>query len=226
MGEIMALAERHQLLVLEDSAQAHGAVLQGRKAGSWGHAAAFSFYPGKNLGALGDGGAVTTQDGELAALVRALGNYGSRVKYQHDLVGVNSRLDEIQAAMLSVKLKGLDADTAARRQVAERYQAQITHPEIRLPHAEVAEAHVWHLFVVACERREALQAWLAEQGVQTLVHYPALIQQHKPYRHLASAALDESLPTQVLSLPLYPTMTEQQQLQVIDALNRFPAQGD
>lgn len=223
MPQIMALARQHDLLVLEDCAQAHGAQLQRRKAGSWGDAAAFSFYPGKNLGALGDAGAVTTHDPELAKLVRALGNYGSSVKYRHDLPGINSRLDEIQAAMLRVKLKGLDADTQRRRLIAERYRAQIVNPIIRLPAVAEPGTHVWHLFVVTCAWRDLLKAWLAERGIQTMIHYPLPIHHHQAYRHLASAAtaLSESLPHQILSLPLYPTLTEAEQDYVIESINQF-----
>jgi dTDP-4-amino-4,6-dideoxygalactose transaminase len=223
MPQILALAKQHDLLVLEDCAQAHGAHLQGRKAGNWGDAAAFSFYPGKNLGALGDGGAVTTDDPGLAKLVRALGNYGSSVKYQHDLAGVNSRLDEIQAAMLRVKLKGLEADTIRRRRLAERYLARIQHPRIRLPEVVESSAHVWHLFVISCPWRDALKAHLAESGIQTQIHYPLPIHHHKPYRHLAPASkgLSESLPDQILSLPLYPTLSEAEQDHVIRCINQF-----
>jgi len=223
MPEIMLLAQQHNLLVLEDCAQAHGAELMGCKAGNWGHAAAFSFYPGKNLGALGDGGAVTTNDAELATLVRALGNYGSRSKYQHDHPGINSRLDEIQAAMLGVKLTRLDADTERRRQIAERYNAGIQNPLIRLPEAIERSAHVWHLFVVACGQRDALRTHLAERGIQTLVHYPLPIDQHAPYVALAqtSKAVKAPLHEVILSLPLYPTMTLAEQDHVIHAVNAF-----
>ncbi|MDB5980614.1 MAG: aminotransferase [Pseudomonas sp.] len=223
MPQILALAKQHDLLVLEDCAQAHGAQLQGRKAGNWGDAAAFSFYPGKNLGALGDAGAVTTDDPELAKLVRAFGNYGSSVKYRHDLPGINSRLDEIQAAMLRVKLKGLDTDIQRRRRVAERYRAQILHPMIRLPSAMEPSAHVWHLFVISCPWRDALKAYLAECGIQTMIHYPLPVHHHKAYQHLetAATALSESLPNQILSLPLYPTLSEAQQDRVIQCINQF-----
>lgn len=224
MLQIMAWARQHDLLVLEDAAQAHGAELEGRKAGNWGDAAAFSFYPGKNLGALGDGGAVTTDDAELAALVRALGNYGSSVKYHHEHAGINSRLDEIQAAMLRVKLVTLDQDSARRRMIAERYLAEIRHPQIRLPHVTQALAHVWHLFVVACPQRDALQAHLAQCGIQTIIHYPIPIHQHAPYAHLVppSAMVEMALHASVLSIPIYPTMDRAQQTQVIAALNQFP----
>ncbi|HEY4319061.1 MAG TPA: DegT/DnrJ/EryC1/StrS family aminotransferase [Herbaspirillum sp.] len=225
MPQIMALAKQHDLLVLEDCAQAHGAQLRNRAAGSWGDAAAFSFYPGKNLGALGDGGAVTTDDTELATLVRALGNYGSSVKYRHDYPGVNSRLDEIQAAMLLVKLAYLDDATARRRELAERYLSHIRHPLIRLPGVTEDRAHVWHLFVIACPQRDALKEYLAQRGIATMIHYPHPIDAHKPYAGLtlppASAAM--ALHDTILSLPLYPTLTDAAQDHVITSLNLFSA---
>lgn len=223
MPDIMAWARQHGLLVLEDCAQAHGARLHDRKAGSWGDAAAFSFYPGKNLGALGDGGAVTTDDAELAAMVRALGNYGSSVKYRHDFPGINSRLDEIQAAMLQVKLAHLDDATARRRQLARRYLSEIRNPLIRLPGVACDDGHVWHLFVIACAHRDALKDYLAQQGIATMIHYPHPIDYHQPYAALtpppASAAM--ALHDRILSLPLYPTMTDADMEQVIAALNSF-----
>lgn len=223
MPQLMALAERYGLLVLEDCAQAHGAQLNGRKAGSWGHAAAFSFYPGKNLGALGDGGAVVTSDDELARLVRALGNYGSSVKYRHDYPGVNSRLDEIQAAMLSVKLAYLDADAERRRQVAERYLRGVNNPLITLPGVSERNAHVWHLFVVECVERDALQQHLARRGIQTAIHYPLPIPDHAPYKALKLSLPMENarLHARILSLPIYPTLTEGEQERVVTALNEF-----
>lgn len=225
MPQIMALAKQHGLLVLEDAAQAHGAELAGRKAGNWGDAAAFSFYPGKNLGALGDGGAVTTNDAELATLVRALGNYGSRIKYQHDHQGVNSRLDEIQAAMLSVKLAHLDSDTARRRDVARYYSEHIRHPHIILPCVETASAHVWHLYVITCPWRDELKAYLAERGIQCLIHYPMAITEQQAYSDLArtSRATRTPLHGSVLSLPIYPTLPLEQQRYIVAAINQFTA---
>lgn len=223
MPEIMALAKQHGLLVLEDCAQAHGASLLGRQAGSWGDAAAFSFYPGKNLGALGDGGAVTTDDTELATLVRALGNYGSSIKYRHDYPGINSRLDEIQAAMLQVKLAHLDEATAHRRRLAGRYLSQIRHPLIRLPEVTEDSGHVWHLFVIACPHRDALKDYLAQHGIATMIHYPHPIPAHKPYAGLefppASSAM--ALHDTILSLPLYPTLSTVAQDHIIAAINLF-----
>jgi len=225
MPELMAIAERHGLLVLEDCAQAHGARLNGRRAGSWGNAAAFSFYPGKNLGALGDAGAVVTADAELARLVRALGNYGSSIKYQHDYPGINSRLDEIQAAMLHVKLKHLDADTERRRRVAERYLSRVNNPLIGLPRVTERAAHTWHLFVVDCPERDALKEHLAQQGIQTNIHYPLPIPRHRPYAELALSPvmIAAGLHERILSLPIHPTLGEAEQDYVISALNQFSA---
>ncbi|WP_311971091.1 DegT/DnrJ/EryC1/StrS family aminotransferase [Pseudomonas baltica] len=223
MPELMALARQHGLLVLEDCAQAHGASLQGRKAGSWGDAGAFSFYPGKNLGALGDAGAVVCGDAALATLVRALGNYGSRIKYQHEYAGVNSRLDEIQAAMLRVKLARLDADTERRRVIAERFSAQIRNPLINVPKVTDREGHVWHLFVVTCRYRDALKEYLTGHGIQTNIHYPLTIAEHPPYRQLKipARAQEAAQSQQILSIPLYHTLGDAAQARLIDTLNRF-----
>lgn len=204
MPAIMALAKQHNLLVLEDSAQAHGAELNGKKAGNWGDASGFSFYPGKNLGALGDAGAVTTNDDELADTIRALGNYGSYKKYENKYKGVNSRLDEIQAAMLSIKLKYLDREIAQRRKVAEAYLNGINNPLITLPATQKSESHVWHVFVIRCKQREALQKYLADQGVQTLIHYPIPPhRQHALLEYKAKTFTKSNLiHQQALSLPI------------------------
>lgn len=228
MPEIMALAERHNLLVLEDAAQAHGASISGRKAGSWGHAAGFSFYPGKNLGALGDAGAVTTDDDELAQTIRALGNYGSHKKYENLYQGVNSRLDEIQAAMLSVKLKYLDADTSRRKEIALAYAQGINNPAISQPIPAGStmaslEAHVFHLYVVRTEKRLALQEHLSTVGIQTLIHYPIPPHQQRAYKewNKKSYPLTEAIHQEVLSLPISPVMTDAEVTAVIDACNAF-----
>ncbi|WOE82539.1 DegT/DnrJ/EryC1/StrS family aminotransferase [Pseudomonas protegens] len=223
MSGIMDLAHERDLLVLEDAAQSHGASIDGQKAGTWGHAAGFSFYPGKNLGALGDAGALVTNDAELAKVVRGLGNYGSYKKYENQYQGVNSRLDEIQAAMLKVKLAHLDSEIAARRQVADAYRTGINNASIQLPAVADEQAHVWHLFVVRCERRDELQRFLTEQGVQTLIHYP--IPPHKQQAYAAYGSL--SLPTteaihrEVLSLPISPVMSDDEIASVVRAVNAF-----
>lgn len=223
MPELMQLADKHGLLVLEDAAQAHGASIEGRKAGSWGHAAGFSFYPGKNLGALGDAGAVTTNDEELAKTIRALGNYGSHKKYENLYQGVNSRLDEVQAAMLRVKLRHLDEEIESRRHVAEYYLAHIDNPNIQLPAVGHRESHVWHLFVVRSAKRDELQQYLAEEGVQTLIHYP--LPPHKQKAYLAWQSqhhpLTESIHKTVLSLPMGPTLGSDQRAEVTSSCNKF-----
>ncbi|CAM4013384.1 dTDP-3-amino-3, 6-dideoxy-alpha-D-galactopyranose transaminase [Pseudomonas reidholzensis] len=223
MPAIMDLAKANGLLVLEDAAQAHGASIEGRKAGTWGHAAGFSFYPGKNLGALGDAGAMVTHDAQLAKMVRGLGNYGSYRKYENAFQGVNSRLDEIQAAMLRVKLEHLDQEIAARRQVADSYLQGIDNPLIQLPQVTAGEAHVWHLFVVRCERRDELQRFLQEQGVQTLIHYPIPPHKQQAYAEYAALTLPltEVIHEQVLSLPISPVMSEDDVKAVICAVNAF-----
>ena len=216
MPELMQLADKHGLLVLEDAAQAHGASVNGRKAGNWGHAAGFSFYPGKNLGALGDAGSVTTDDEELANTIRALGNYGSHEKYENLYRGINSRLDEVQAAMLRVKLRYLDEEIESRRRVAEYYLAHIDNPCIQLPAGEIRESHVWHLFVVRTGQRDALQKHLAEQGVQTLIHYPVPPHQQKAYESWKDERypVTERIHQEVLSLPMGPTLSLQECKQV------------
>jgi dTDP-4-amino-4,6-dideoxygalactose transaminase len=228
MSALCNIANHHNLLVLEDSAQAHGAGLGGRKAGAWGHASGFSFYPGKNLGALGDAGAITTSDDELANTLRALRNYGSHQKYKNSHQGVNSRLDEIQAAMLSVKLKHLDTQIAHRRRVAQMYMDGINNRLIALPiiadsSVLTLDRHVWHLFVVRCEQREALKQHLADRGIQTLIHYPIPPHQQQAYAQWngLSFPITERMHQQVLSLPMGPTITMDEVAQVIAACNSF-----
>ncbi|WP_198334971.1 DegT/DnrJ/EryC1/StrS family aminotransferase [Psychrobacter namhaensis] len=222
MLTLMKIAKEHDLLVLEDSAQAHGASIDGKKAGNWGNASAFSFYPGKNLGALGDAGAVTTNDDELAKTLRALRNYGSHEKYKNLFQGVNSRLDEIQAAVLNVKLPYLDKEIAHRRQVAQTYLEGIDSPYITLPN-QAGEAHVWHVFVVRCEQRDALQEHLAEQGVQTLIHYPVPPHKQQAYQEWnnLSYPVSEQIHSQVLSLPIGPILAMQDVDKIISAVNKF-----
>lgn len=223
MNEIMALAEKHNLLVLEDCAQSHGAMLNSKKCGAWGHAAAFSFYPGKNLGALGDGGAVTTNDSQLAETIRALGNYGSHEKYKNVYQGVNSRLDEMQAAMLSVKLNYLDDETRRRQKIASSYIAEINNPLVQLPEISENEGHVWHLFVIKTAYREELAKYLLAEGIQTLIHYPLPPHKQEAYKQWneLSLPITEKIHQQVLSLPLDPTMSEQSIQRVISVVNSF-----
>lgn len=223
MDALLALARHYGLLVVEDAAQAHGAVCDGRRAGAFGDAAAFSFFPAKNLGALGDGGAVVTGDEALARRVLALRNYGSEVKYRHLYRGLNSRLDEIQAAMLRVKLRYLDDDVVHRRHVASRYRAGIDHPSVALPVVSSEEAHAWHLFVVRCAQREALQQHLLAHGIHSQVHYPVPPHQQQAYAALAGMQLPltEALHREVLSLPMGPMLDEAAIACVIDACNTF-----
>ncbi|MEQ1349323.1 DegT/DnrJ/EryC1/StrS family aminotransferase [Acinetobacter junii] len=227
MSDIMHIAKNHNLLVLEDSAQSHGAQIQGKKAGNWGDAAGFSFYPGKNLGALGDAGAVTTNDAELATMLKALRNYGSHEKYKNLVPGVNSRLDEIQAAMLDVKLKHLDDETQHRRQIADVYMAGINNPLIELPKVNKDvlndQQHVWHLFVVRSSNREALQQYLAENGVQTLIHYPIPPHKQQAYEEWngLSYPVSEQIHAEILSLPMGPTLTVEDAEKVIQLCNSF-----
>lgn len=229
MPAVMDIARRHNLLVLEDSAQAHGASLNGKTAGSWGDASGFSFYPGKNLGALGDAGAITTSDSELADTLRALRNYGSHEKYKNLYQGVNSRLDEMQAAILSVKLRHLETQTAHRRKVATAYLEGINNPAIILPihdstiNLEKYTSHVWHLFVIRCEQRDVLQQYLRKQGIQTLIHYPVPPHQQQAYKvwHDQRFAISELIHQQVLSLPMGPKISMDEVEQIIQALNKF-----
>ena len=223
MPAIMAIAKRHELLVLEDSAQAHGASLDEKRAGSWGDASGFSFYPGKNLGALGDAGAITTNDEELADTLRALRNYGSHEKYKNLFQGVNSRLDEIQAAMLNVKLIYLENEIAHRRKVANTYLEGIDNKAIILPTKEHDSAHVWHVFVIRCERRKKKKKYLADNGIQTLIHYPVPPHQQQAYKEWneLSYPISESIHAEVLSLPIGPTMTMEDVNTVIQICNEF-----
>jgi len=226
MPTINTIAKKHGLIVIEDSAQAHGASIEGRKAGNWGDASGYSFYPGKNLGALGDAGAVTTNDDELAQTIRALGNYGSHKKYENLYQGVNSRLDEMQAAMLRVKLKHLPAETKRRQEIAQAYAAGIDNKAITLP-IQILQApishHVFHLFVIRTLQREKLQTYLTEQGVQTLIHYPIPPHQQQAYAAWNSERypLTEAIHQQVLSLPISPVMSNEQVNVVIEASNTF-----
>jgi dTDP-4-amino-4,6-dideoxygalactose transaminase len=223
MPALARLCRERGLLLLEDAAQAHGAEVDGRKAGAWGDAAAFSFYPGKNLGALGDAGAFTCKDAKLAEMVRALRNYGSHVKYQNLVQGPNDRLDELQAALLRVKLRHIDADNARRREIAARYRRELGAPALRLPAVRAGEAaHVWHLFVVRVPDREAFQRRLLELGVHTAIHYPIAPHHQRAYaRELGHLRLPltEALHREVVSLPISPVMTDAQVAHVIAAVN-------
>lgn len=228
MPELMALADENDLLVLEDSAQAHGASINNKKAGNWGHASGFSFYPGKNLGALGDAGAITTNDLELATTIRTLGNYGSLKRYENIYKGVNSRLDEMQAAFLRVKLRRLDDDNDRRREIAAFYNKKILNDKILLPvHDLVSDAylksHVWHLFVIRSRERDALKTYLDSMGVDTLIHYPIAPHLQNSYKNLLSGnfGVTEEMCREVLSLPLNSNLSKHDLYKIANALNEF-----
>ena len=223
MNPIREVACRYGLYVVEDCAQAHGAMYHGKKAGALGHAAGFSFYPGKNLGALGDAGAVTTDDDELAGRVRALANYGSSAKYVHPYIGINSRMDEMQAAVLNVKLGRLDADNHQRREVARQYGEKIKAKELRLPVVDDEQAHVFHIFTVFTPLRDSLQSYLKARGIQALIHYPIPPHRQESLRDYAALSLPitERIHREELSLPMSPLLTEEEISQVADAVNSF-----
>jgi dTDP-4-amino-4,6-dideoxygalactose transaminase len=225
MDAIMEIAAKHGLKVLEDNAQAQGSRYKGRRTGSLGHAAATSFYPGKNLGAFGDAGAVTTNDEELAERLRMLRNYGSKVKYQHELQGVNSRIDELQAGFLRVKLARLDEWNARRRIVADFYMVHLRDSGLVPPFVPEWADPVWHLFVVRHAQRDVLQQYLTDQGVQTLIHYPVPVHLSSAYKHLGivpgSLPLSEKLSEEVLSLPLGPHLGKQGGNRVMHSIKRY-----
>ena len=226
MDPILAIARKHGIKVIEDAAQAHGALYKGKKCGSIGDAAAFSFYPGKNLGAFGDGGAVTTNDAGLADRVRTLRNYGSPVRYYHDELGENSRLDTVQAAVLSVKLQRLEGWNAARRQAAARYAEGLQDlVEVRLPFTNGYAEHVHHLYVIRSARRDDLMSYLQDRGIGCIIHYPIPIHLQKAYASggwkpgdfpVAEQAADE-----ILSLPLFPTLTDEQVDYVVNSIREW-----
>ena len=222
--KLKEIAAKCQLKLVEDNAQAVGAEWNGIKTGNLGDAAGFSFYPGKNLGALGDAGGITTNDEELAKTIRALANYGSNQKYVNVYQGLNSRLDEIQAAVLGVKLKYIDAENRRRKEIAKRYIAEIKNPNIILPENPANEAeHVWHLFVIRTESREKLQNYLTENGVQTLIHYPIPPHKQEAYTDWndLSFSITEKIHAEVLSLPISPVMDDDEIRVVIDIINSY-----
>jgi len=225
MDPICRIAKKHGLKVIEDAAQAHGATYRGRKAGSLGDAAGFSFYPGKNLGALGDGGAVTTCDGQLADAIAALRNYGSHEKYYNKYKGMNSRLDEIQAAVLRVKLQYLDSDTEKRRMVAEAYHSALnSQPSaLTVPHVADYSVPAWHLFAVRTMQRDELVKHLMEHGIQTVIHYPVPPHRQAAYRELGgqSLPLTEAIHREMLSLPISPVLSDSDVGHVVESVCKF-----
>lgn len=235
MDAVNAFAKANNLLVIEDAAQAHGSKFKAegsrlekgneveKKSGNIGDAAGFSFYPTKNLGALGDGGAVTTNDDALAEVIRMLRNYGAKTKYVNDLQGLNSRLDEIQAALLLIKLKHLDADNNRRHEIAKKYLTQLSNPKVILPKVPDFEAHVFHLFVVRTDHRDDFQNYLTKNVVGTLIHYPIAPHKQKAFsewNHL-SFPVTEMIHNTIISLPISPVMTNEEVERVIEVVNRY-----
>lgn len=224
MNAINAIAQKYNLLVVEDAAQAHGSqFLENEKAGNLSHAAAFSFYPGKNLGALGDAGAITTNDDALAAVLFSMRNYGSKVKYENEIIGVNSRLDELQAAFLNIKLKQLDSENEFRRSMARRYLSEIKNDKIIMPTWDLSQNHVFHLFVIRTSNRMHLQNYLKENGIEIMIHYP--IPPHKQkalsnWNHL-SFSITEKIHNEVLSIPLNSGLKASEIQHIITTLNNY-----
>ena len=224
MDEINSLAKQNNLLVIEDAAQAHGAInSNGKKAGNLGNAAAFSFYPSKNLGALGDAGAITTNNNDLAKIINKLRNYGSSSKYVNDVVGYNSRLDDIQAVFLSIKLKQLNADNNKRRTIANRYLKSITNSKIQLPDYKGADNHVFYTFVVRLKNRDLFVNYLKKNEIETVIHYPIAPHKQKSLNQFSklSFPLTEAIHDEVVSLPISPVMTEKEVNKVIEIVNLF-----
>ncbi len=225
MDAINVIAERHRLVVIEDAAQAHGARYKGRKVGSLGAGAAFSFYPGKNLGGLGDAGAAVTDNDDIASELRKLRNYGSSVKYIHEIPGFNSRLDEMQAAFLRVKLSKLDGWNDQRRQIAGAYFTLLAHCGVGLPETLGGTDPVWHLFVIRSKRRDELQEFLKKEGVSTVIHYPHAPHKQKCYAEFGyrSFPIAENLAETVLSLPMFPQLEKHEVSRVAELIQQFQA---
>jgi dTDP-4-amino-4,6-dideoxygalactose transaminase len=228
MNAIDSMAKKHGLLIIEDSAQSHGAVQNGKRSGNFGDASGFSFYPGKNLGALGDAGAITTNNDELAKVIKVYHNYGSHVKYENFYKGINSRLDEMQAAFLSVKLNGLDKDNDARRSISQYYVDNISNENIVLPYSKSSSVkniqdHVWHIFPVRTGFRNAFREWLSQNEIQTVIHYPIPPHKQKAYKEWneLSYPISEQIHNEVISLPISPVMTEDEAAYVVEIVNKY-----
>lgn len=224
MDAIRIVAEKHNLLVIEDSAQSHGSVyLNGKKSGNLGNASGFSFYPGKNLGALGDAGAITTNDVKLAETLRALRNYGSHIKYHNLFKGINSRLDPMQAAFLSIKLKYLDKETHARQQAASFYLGLIKNVAVALPVAKYPLAHVWHLFPVRVKNRDHFQQYLKSMEIETNIHYPIAPHHQPAYKELGNLnfPISELIHREIISLPISPILTLEELTKVVEVVNNY-----
>lgn len=223
MEKIWKIAKKYNLKIIEDSAQAHGAIYQENRTGNLGDASGFSFYPGKNLGCMGDGGAVTTNDEELFNKIKAIANYGSDRKYHHIYKGVNSRLDEIQAAVLDVKLNHLDSDNNKRRKISKYYRENIKNSKIILPETYDEKSHVWHIFAVRTHNRDEFQKYLTERGIQTIIHYPTPPHKQGAYKEWnnLSFTITEEIHNTILSLPISPVMTDSEIEKVVEVVNEF-----
>ena len=223
MEKIWKIAKKYNLKIIEDSAQAHGAIYQENRTGNLGDASGFSFYPGKNLGCMGDGGAVTTNDEELFNKIKAIANYGSDRKYHHIYKGVNSRLDEIQAAVLDIKLKHLDSDNNKRREISKYYRENIKNSKIILPETYDEKSHVWHIFAVRTQNRDEFQKYLTEKGIQTIIHYPTPPHKQGAYKEWnnLSFPITEEIHNTILSLPISPVMTDSEIEKVVEVVNEF-----
>lgn len=223
MEKIWKIAKKYNLKIIEDSAQAHGAIYQENRTGNLGDASGFSFYPGKNLGCIGDGGAITTNDEELFNKIKAIANYGSDRKYHHIYKGVNSRLDEIQAAVLDIKLKHLDSDNNKRREISKYYRENIKNSKIILPETYDEKSHVWHIFAVRTHNRDEFQKYLTEKGIQTIIHYPTPPHKQGAYKEWnnLSFPITEEIHNTILSLPISPVMTDSEIEKVVEVVNEF-----
>ena len=223
MEKIWAIAKKYNLKIIEDAAQAHGSFYKEKRTGNLGCAAGFSFYPGKNLGCMGDGGCVTTNDDELALKIRAIANYGSDKKYHHIYKGINSRLDEIQAAILDVKLKYLDNDNDRRRKTAKYYRENIKNKKIILPDTYDENSHVWHIFAIRTQNRNELQKYLEQNGIQTNIHYPTPPNEQKAYKEMGNQSypITKEIHKTVLSLPMSPVLTDDEVQKVAEVINAF-----
>lgn len=223
MEKIWKIAKKYNLKIIEDSAQAHGAIYQEKHTGNLGNASGFSFYPGKNLGCMGDGGAVTTNDEELFNKIKAIANYGSDRKYHHIYKGINSRLDEIQAAVLDVKLNHLDSDNNKRREISKYYRENIKNSKIILPETYDEKSHVWHIFAVRTQNRDEFQKYLTEKGIQTIIHYPTPPHKQGAYKEWnnLSFPITEEIHNTILSLPISPVMTDSEIEKVVEVVNEY-----
>lgn len=223
MEKIWKIAKKYNLKIIEDSAQAHGAIYQENRTGNLGDASGFSFYPGKNLGCIGDGGAVTTNDEELFNKIKAIANYGSDRKYHHIYKGVNSRLDEIQAAVLDIKLKHLDSDNNKRREISKYYRENIKNSKLILPETYDEKSHVWHIFAVRTQNRDEFQKYLTEKGIQTIIHYPTPPHKQGAYKEWnnLSFPITEEIHNTILSLPISPVMTDSEIEKVVEVVNEY-----